>query len=162
MRPVCLDGHGTARTLGDRDARDVLERLVRDETRHAELSWRIAGWLVAHAGPAVRSAFFDAAEHAIAASLAAGVDVDGWHAHGRERPRRTSGKFRRSGKAGTPDAKLISLSSNRRRGERRKSYSHSLGAASLARRPEFRRLSLACGVLALRRGTNERRPSRSA
>jgi hypothetical protein len=66
-----------------------LQRVVRDELRHAELSWRIAGWLVRVGGAAVRHAMLESAERAISETLAMpertleGVSLDAWHAHGR-------------------------------------------------------------------------------
>ena len=39
----------------------VLGRIVRDETRHAELAWRTIAWAIATGGPEVRSALMSAA-----------------------------------------------------------------------------------------------------
>ncbi len=49
---------------GDPAVRDALERIVRDETRHAELAWQTVTWAVASGGPAVLAAVHAAARDA--------------------------------------------------------------------------------------------------
>ncbi len=49
---------------GDPAVRDVLERIVRDETRHAELAWQTVTWAVASGGPDVLAAVHAAARAA--------------------------------------------------------------------------------------------------
>jgi hypothetical protein len=69
--------------------RDFLDRLVRDEMRHAELAWSFVRWAIASGGDDSRRAVEVAFDEAIAATLALrgsdppDVDVDLWHAHGR-------------------------------------------------------------------------------
>ena len=49
---------------GDPAVRDVLERIVRDETRHAELAWQTVTWAVTSGGPEVLAAVHAAARDA--------------------------------------------------------------------------------------------------
>jgi hypothetical protein len=69
--------------------RAELERLVRDEKRHAALAWRFVAWAIARGGESVANAVTQAIEHAIDATLEAPlltyavIDVDEWHRHGR-------------------------------------------------------------------------------
>jgi hypothetical protein len=68
---------------------EALGKIVRDETRHAELAWRFVAWAVARGGDEVRRAVALAVERAIRSTLAMeiqsydDVDLDAWHAHGR-------------------------------------------------------------------------------
>ncbi|MCC6994455.1 MAG: ferritin-like domain-containing protein [Deltaproteobacteria bacterium] len=46
------------------EERPLLARIIRDETRHAELAWRTVAWAVAAGGPEARDALADAAARA--------------------------------------------------------------------------------------------------
>src|SRR5262249_46485060 len=73
--------------------RAFLDRLVRDEMRHAELAWSFVRWALATGGEEVRRDVRRAVERAFDEAVAAtmdlagsdppDVDVDLWHAHGR-------------------------------------------------------------------------------
>jgi hypothetical protein len=78
----------------DPRARRVLARLVRDEARHAELSWRFVAWAVAEerrgalGAAGVLAAVTRAIDHAVRATRAMEIrpcvaDLAAWHAHGR-------------------------------------------------------------------------------
>ena len=78
----------------DPDVRRILARIVRDESRHAELAWRFVAWAIseerrgAAAAAGVTRAVAAAAAHAIAATRATelrpfSADVSRWHEHGR-------------------------------------------------------------------------------
>ena len=78
----------------DPQVRRVLARIIRDETRHAELAWRFVAWAIGEeqrGSPRARgvsAAVTRAAQHAIAATRAMIVragpaDLAAWHAHGR-------------------------------------------------------------------------------
>jgi hypothetical protein len=72
----------------DPDVCRVLERLARDEARHAELAWKFVAWAVERGGSDVRNAAHIAFEAASADVLSMpvvdyGVDEAVWHAHGR-------------------------------------------------------------------------------
>lgn len=71
----------------DPEVRRVLEKIARDEARHAELAWRFVAWASAK-DDAVLSAVDRAVERALTAARAMPIrplDVDAgtWHAHGR-------------------------------------------------------------------------------
>ena len=78
----------------DEEVRRVLGRVVRDETRHAQLAWRFVAWAIAEeragarGAAGVASSVRQAAERAISATRAMTIrpdptDVAAWHAHGR-------------------------------------------------------------------------------
>lgn len=78
----------------DPATRRVLERIVRDEARHAELAWRFVAWAVAEerrgslGAAGVLEAVTGAVHHAVRATRAMVVrpcvaEVAAWHAHGR-------------------------------------------------------------------------------
>ena len=76
--------------VGDERAARFLERLARDEERHAALAWRFLAWAVGAGGEPVRARAREAIERACAATLrmeirplADGVDPATWRAHGR-------------------------------------------------------------------------------
>ena len=83
---VASEQHAQAK---DPAVRAFLDRLVRDEMRHAELAWSFVRWALANGGGDVRRAVERAFDEAIAATIdLAGsdprdVDVELWHAHGR-------------------------------------------------------------------------------
>jgi hypothetical protein len=69
-------------------ARALLERIARDETRHAELAWEFVAWAIDRGGEEVALAVSSAIERATAATLAMEirplrVDAQAWSAHGR-------------------------------------------------------------------------------
>ena len=69
-------------------ARAMLERVARDETRHAELAWEFVAWAVDRGGEEVVLAVQAAIARATAATLAMEirplhVDASAWSAHGR-------------------------------------------------------------------------------
>ncbi len=49
--------------------RAVLERIARDEARHAALGWRFAAWAVRAGGPSALAAFDEGLEEASVATL---------------------------------------------------------------------------------------------
>jgi len=67
----------------------ALQRIARDEARHAALAWKFARWAVLRSDDSVRASLLRAAEEAIASTLSAeirsydGIDIDALHAHGR-------------------------------------------------------------------------------
>jgi hypothetical protein len=67
----------------------LLDKLVKDELRHAELAWRFTRWAVLQDPDAVAQAVERAIERALRSTLAMpirhydGVDPGAWHAHGR-------------------------------------------------------------------------------
>ena len=66
----------------------ILQKLVADELRHAELAWRFVRWAIDRGGAPVLEAVERAMRHAIAdtrqtAVRAYDVDEGAWHAHGR-------------------------------------------------------------------------------
>ncbi len=66
----------------------LLDRIARDEARHAELAWRFVAWAVARGGDEVLSAVETTTRRALAATLAMElrplrVDPGSWAAHGR-------------------------------------------------------------------------------
>ncbi len=66
----------------------VLQRVAKDEARHAELAWKFLGWALRRGGPALERAAlraFDAATEELERMQVVdyGVDIDLWHAHGR-------------------------------------------------------------------------------
>jgi hypothetical protein len=66
---------------------DIMERIARDERRHAELAWQFVRWAVERA-PSLRGEVVAAIGHASDATLAAPLrsfagDLVLWHAHGR-------------------------------------------------------------------------------
>lgn len=78
----------------DPQVRRVLARIVKDETRHAELAWKFVAWAIAEEqrgsarATGVSVAVARAAKHAIAVTRAmiirpAPADLAAWHAHGR-------------------------------------------------------------------------------
>lgn len=72
----------------DSVAASILERIARDEARHAELAWRFVAWAVARGGEDVARAVRAAIARATKATLAMeirplGVDAEAWSAHGR-------------------------------------------------------------------------------
>jgi hypothetical protein len=71
----------------DPHVRSVLERIVRDETRHAELAWRFVAWAIGE-DARMREVALSAAARAIASARAIairpnGADAATWAAHGR-------------------------------------------------------------------------------
>jgi hypothetical protein len=52
--------HACALVCEEPVTRDVLERIAREEGSHAEYSWRLVEWLVAHGGEPVRAAIDEA------------------------------------------------------------------------------------------------------
>jgi len=71
----------------DPEVRRVLEKIARDEARHAELAWRFVAWASAK-DASVLSAVDRAVERALASARAMpirtlDIDADAWHAHGR-------------------------------------------------------------------------------
>ncbi len=69
-------------------AKAILERIARDEARHAELAWRFVAWAVARGGEDVTRAVRVAIARATKATLAMEirplrVNADAWGAHGR-------------------------------------------------------------------------------
>jgi hypothetical protein len=67
--------------------RNLLERIVADETRHAELAWRFVAWAIAR-DPSVLPAVLARIDRAVATTLAMEVrppvgDLAAWAAHGR-------------------------------------------------------------------------------
>ena len=77
------------RIARDPEVGAILERLVRDEMRHAELAWSFVRWAIAQGGASVRAAVRRAFEQAAEATTSmSGVDdprldVATWNAHGR-------------------------------------------------------------------------------
>ncbi len=74
----------------DPDVKRALEKIHKDEIRHAELAWRFVRWAIDVGGEPVRAAACLAIDEGLAAALAfeekplpAGVDLATWHAHGR-------------------------------------------------------------------------------
>jgi hypothetical protein len=73
----------------DSEVTRILGKIAADEARHAQLAWRFAKWAATQGGREVRQAIAQAAERAIASTLAMevrsyeGIDVDTWHSHGR-------------------------------------------------------------------------------
>jgi hypothetical protein len=68
--------------------RRLLDRIARDEARHAELAWRFVAWAVARGGEEVLAAVEAAVTRALATTLAMEVrplrvDSSTWAAHGR-------------------------------------------------------------------------------
>ncbi len=67
----------------------VLERIQRDEQRHAELSWQFVAWAIKMGGPAIARTVQESILHACGATLNAPVkryehiDPVSWRAHGR-------------------------------------------------------------------------------
>jgi hypothetical protein len=77
-----------ARVARDPVVRRLLERIARDEARHAELAWRFVAWAVATGGAEVLRRVEAAAERALATTVAMrvrtlAVDDQAWAAHGR-------------------------------------------------------------------------------
>jgi hypothetical protein len=69
-------------------AKPILERIARDEARHAELAWRFVAWAVARGGEDVARAVRAAISRATKATLAMEIrplraDAVAWSAHGR-------------------------------------------------------------------------------
>jgi len=69
-------------------AAEILERIARDEARHAELAWRFVAWAVARGGEDVARAVRGAIARATKATLAMEirplrVSAEAWAAHGR-------------------------------------------------------------------------------
>jgi len=69
-------------------AASILERIARDEARHAELAWKFVAWAVARGGEDVARAVRAAIARATKATLAMEirplrVDAKAWSAHGR-------------------------------------------------------------------------------
>jgi hypothetical protein len=72
----------------DRVVRPLIERIARDETRHAELAWRFVAWAIAKGGSEVLRRVETAAHRAMTATLAMevrslAVDAPLWREHGR-------------------------------------------------------------------------------
>jgi hypothetical protein len=77
-----------ARVAADPYVKRALERIARDERRHAELAWRFVAWACRTGGAPVVDAVSRAIASAVAATRAVVVrplqtDVALWHAHGR-------------------------------------------------------------------------------
>ena len=76
-----LSASRAASECSDPAIRSVLERIARDETRHAALAWRTLGWVVARGGaPVTRTLLECAAAQKLPSSRAAGTR----HSRGRE------------------------------------------------------------------------------
>jgi hypothetical protein len=69
-----LVAHHQAQTAFDPEIRAVMRAIAQDETRHAELSWRVAAWLEPGLSPAERDALGVARSEALA-QLQREVDV---------------------------------------------------------------------------------------
>jgi hypothetical protein len=72
----------------DPHVRGVLERIAKDEARHAELAWKFLAWALRQGGASIHAAAEDAFDAAVTEIhrmpvVDYGVDVDLWHAHGR-------------------------------------------------------------------------------
>jgi hypothetical protein len=72
----------------DEVARATLEKIAKDEMRHADLAWRFVAWAVRVGGEPIRDAVVRAVRRACATTLTMemrtyDVDLDLWHAHGR-------------------------------------------------------------------------------
>jgi hypothetical protein len=69
--------------------REVLSRMLDEETSHVELAWRVVSWCILQGGEPVRRAVAQAIRRGVAATRAIevkrydGVDLDAWNAHGR-------------------------------------------------------------------------------
>jgi hypothetical protein len=78
-----------SKSAKDLTVRAILEKIVRDETRHADLAWRFTAWAIAVGGERIAQAARAAIERACAKTVAMplrsydDVDLDIWHAHGR-------------------------------------------------------------------------------
>jgi hypothetical protein len=74
----------------DPEVKAYLEKIVKDEIRHAELAWRFIGWAIAAGGAPVHSAVTRAIDEALVIArslvikpLPEGVDLGAWNANGR-------------------------------------------------------------------------------
>ena len=80
----------------DPAVRKMLQKVVRDEMRHAELAWRFVKWAISRGGDSVRLAVSRALAEATAETLALrytdepGVDAIAWRSHGRLTAERAS------------------------------------------------------------------------
>jgi hypothetical protein len=69
--------------------REVLTRMLDEETAHVALAWRVVSWCITQGGEPVRRAVAQAIRRGVVATRATevrtydGVDVDAWNAHGR-------------------------------------------------------------------------------
>jgi hypothetical protein len=69
--------------------REVLSRMLDEETSHVELAWRVVSWCITQGGEPVRRAVAQAIGRGVAATRATevrrydGIDMDAWSAHGR-------------------------------------------------------------------------------
>jgi hypothetical protein len=69
--------------------RQVLTRMLDEETSHVELAWRVVSWCITQGGEPVRRAVSQAIRRGVAATRATevrrydGVDREAWNAHGR-------------------------------------------------------------------------------
>jgi len=85
---VLLASEGLARAR-DPFVREVLSRMLDEETSHVELAWRVVSWCITQGGEPVRRAVAQAIGRGVAATRATevrrydGIDMDAWSAHGR-------------------------------------------------------------------------------
>jgi hypothetical protein len=88
-------------TATDPEVRALLERIVRDEQRHAELAWRFVRWAIERGGEEVRRAVAAAFDEAMAETRALdyppdpGCDLQAFAAHGRLTRARTASMVER-------------------------------------------------------------------
>jgi hypothetical protein len=74
----------------DPEVKAFLEKIVKDEIRHAELAWRFIGWAIAAGGAPVHAAVTNAIDEALVVArslvvkpLPEGVTLEAWNANGR-------------------------------------------------------------------------------